>query len=63
MDIDSAQTKLRDAGWSTGDTSQPEAGKLVWSVFCHRGETKLIARGASRAEAWAEAVKLAAEVR
>jgi hypothetical protein len=61
MDIDSARTKLRDTGWSTGDIAVSESGKLVWSVFCHRGETKLVVRGVSRTEAWTEAVKMAAE--
>ena len=38
-----------------------EDGKLVWQVYCHRGKEMLVARNESRANAWAAAVKMAAE--
>ena len=62
MNVDQAQAELHAAGWSTGDSATIEDGKLVWHVYCHRGNQKLVARNESRANAWAAMVKMAAEV-
>jgi hypothetical protein len=59
QDLDRAQQTLYDAHWSTGDTAVQENGKLVWHVYCHRGEQKLVARGQSRIETWQAAVRMA----
>lgn len=43
MTIDEAQAELKAAGWRTGDAAFKENGAIVWMVYCHRGETKLVA--------------------
>lgn len=62
MTIDEAHNQLRAAGWSSGDMGILDAGKLVWLVFCHKGDVKLMAKSANRTDAWAELSRLAAEV-
>jgi hypothetical protein len=62
MTLDALQQSLHEAGWSTGDTATPENGQLTWLVYCHRGDHKLVAKGASRLEAWQAVVKMAAEL-
>jgi hypothetical protein len=57
--LDALQNTLHDTGWSIGDTSTLENGRLTWLVYGHRGEHKLVAKGASRLEAWQAAVKMA----
>lgn len=61
MTIDEAQAELLAAGWSTGDAAFRESDALVWLVYCHRDEVKLVASGSSRSEAWREAVRMACE--
>ena len=60
--VDSAHRSLHEARWSIGDTATLENGQLIWHVYCHRGEHKLVAKGPSRFEAWQAAVKMAAEL-
>lgn len=63
MTQDEAQIELRRAGWSFGETTAAENGKLVWQVYCHRGEQSFTARSESRPNAWVAAVKMAADVK
>jgi len=61
MTIDEAHSRLHATGWSSGDVGILEAGKLVWQVFAHKGDIKLVAKSHNRIEAWVEAVRMAAE--
>jgi len=45
-------------GWSSGDVGILEGGKLVWQVYAHKGETKLLAKSANRDEAWQDVVRM-----
>ena len=58
---DAAYSLLHAAGWSIGDTAyrDPDSGRPVWLVYCHRGEQQIIAKAESQAAAWNEAVRLA----
>ncbi len=60
--IDEAHAQLHAAGWSTRDIGVLEAGKLVWQVYAHKGNVKLVATSANRTEAWQEVARMAAEV-
>ncbi len=61
---DAAYSLLHDAGWKIGDTTyaDPDSGRLVWMVYAHRGEQKIVARAESQAAAWNEAVRLTTEI-
>ena len=59
MTLDEAQQALHATGWSTGDTATCESGQLVWLVYCHRAEQKLVTKGPSRLEAWQAVVRMA----
>jgi hypothetical protein len=62
MNLEELQSALQAAGWSIGDTAiNPDAG-MEWHVYAHKGETKLLAKGASQIEAWREIVRMANEV-
>jgi hypothetical protein len=58
---DAAYSLLHAARWSVGDTAyrDPDSGRLVWLVYCHRGEQQIIAKAESQTGAWNEAVRLA----
>lgn len=58
---DAAYSLLHAVGWSIGDTAytDPDIGRLVWMVYCHRGEQQVIAKAESQAAAWNEAVRMA----
>ena len=60
--LDALQQSLHEAGWSTGDIATLANGQLLWHVYSHRGEHKLVAKADSRLEAWQAAVKMAAEL-
>jgi hypothetical protein len=42
--IAEAQQVLHDAGWSIGDTATHENGQLIWHVYCHRDEHKVVTK-------------------
>ena len=58
---DAAYSLLHAAGWSIGDAAytDPNSGRLVWLVYCHRGEQQVIAKAECQTAAWNEAVRLA----
>ena len=61
MNTDECHAELHAAGWSTGDTAAKEGDSLDWMVYCHKGDSRFIARGPSRGQAWTAAVKIARE--
>ena len=58
---DAAYSLLHAVGWSIGDTAyrNPATRRLVWMVYCHRGEQRIVAKAQSQAAAWNEAVRMA----
>jgi hypothetical protein len=62
LSIDEAHNQLHAACWSTGDVGVLEVGKLVWQVYAHKGDVKLVAKSENRTEAWQQVVRMAAKV-
>ena len=56
--IDAAQGELARHGWSAGDMALTTAAGLIWMVYAHRGEHRIVAKAASQATAWSEAARL-----
>jgi hypothetical protein len=55
--------QLRRAGWSIGGVAFHDGvGGLVWLVSATNGENRVVARGATCAEAWRRAVEQAREL-
>ena len=49
---DGVYSLLHAAGWSIGDRAytDPDSGRLVWMVYCHRGEQQIVATAESQTE-------------
>jgi hypothetical protein len=58
MNPDSCQSALHNAGWSIGDTAIRTATGVVWMVYGHRGEHRIVAKAPKLEDAW----RLAAEI-
>jgi hypothetical protein len=57
--IDACQARLHAAGWSIGDMAVRTSKGMMWVVFAHRGDERVVARAQRQAAAWKEAVRLA----
>jgi hypothetical protein len=54
---DSCYLALHADGWNVGDMAvRDTAGALVWVVWGQRGDQQIRGEGATRAEAWREAL-------
>ena len=56
--IDDAQRELARLGWSTGDMAVTTPSGVLWLVYAHRGEHRIVVKAASQATAWREAARL-----
>jgi hypothetical protein len=56
--VDESRSRLHRAGWSLGES----VFGSTWQVDGTNGENRLLARGASQAEAWDRACLLAREL-
>lgn len=57
--IDAAQAELPRSGWSAGDMAMATPSGVVWMVYAHRGEQRIVGKARGEATAWREAVKVA----
>lgn len=56
--IDAAQTELAHRSWSAGDMALTTTTGVLWMVYAHRGEHRIVAKAESQATAWQEAATL-----
>ncbi len=61
--VDTCAAALHCLGWSCGDLAFDEGNGLVWQVFAHNGEQKILVRAASQADAWSAAADQASELK
>jgi hypothetical protein len=61
--LDVIGDELRKRGWSVGDLSYHDSGSLVWQVYGHWGEQRVLARAAAQETAWKLAAAQVLEVR
>jgi hypothetical protein len=57
--IDRAHKLLGLLGWSYGESRHLEGERLVWQVYAHRVEDRIVVNAPSQAEAWDEALRQA----
>lgn len=57
--IDEAAAWLHRTGWSAGDLATRTAAGLMWMVFAHRREQRIIGRGDTQHAAWRTALDTA----
>ena len=56
---DQSLTSLHDLGWSCGDVAFYEDKGIVWVVYAHRGDQKVVARAPLQRDAWDSAAEQA----
>jgi hypothetical protein len=50
--IDEAAALLHRAGWSAGDLAIKAAAGVIWTVFAHREEQRIVIRAQTQQAAW-----------
>lgn len=55
--VDICQAALHDQEWSCGDMAFHDGPAIVWQVFAHRAEQRIVARAPTQAEAWSLAAE------
>jgi hypothetical protein len=53
--VDANCATLHELGWSCGDLAFDEGDGLIWQVFAHKGDQKILTRSSSQADAWSTA--------
>lgn len=62
MNVDAWQGELREGGWSIGDVSVFTPAGLVWMVFGHCGDQRIVAKAPTQVDAWREAARMALRI-
>ena len=62
MNVDAWQAELHEAGWSIGDMAILTPAGLVWMVFGHCGEERIVAKAPTQADAWRAAARLSVQI-
>ena len=62
MNVDVWQTELREAGWSIGDMAVLTPAGLIWIVFGHCGDQRIVAKAPTQADAWREAARMSVHI-
>ncbi|HEX3999418.1 MAG TPA: hypothetical protein VHX65_12780 [Pirellulales bacterium] len=60
--VDECSNVLHRLGWSCGDMAFNDGRAVVWQVFAHRGDQRIVVRAPRQGEAWAAATRQAMKV-
>ncbi len=63
MGVDAWEKELHAAGWSIGDMAIYLPAGVVWMVYGHRGEQRIVAKAPQQADAWRQAAKMMRRIR
>lgn len=57
--VDACAHALHRLGWSSGEMAFNNGRAVVWQVYAHRGDQRIVARAPTQSEAWVAAAEQA----